>query len=138
MKWKWLCIPVDCWPASLPWNCGQFHRLQGELAKACSTCPGGDRTRVSALHLLLESLSYSLSIQMPIHLHTLHLDMDDLISILLSPHGNMMTGLLTGAYKIEAARTCICVEEGSDMFTGTDKNSLSSAILKFLCIPVDC
>ena len=20
---KWLCVPVDCWPASLPWNCGQ-------------------------------------------------------------------------------------------------------------------
>jgi hypothetical protein len=79
---------------------------------------------VSALHLLLQSLSHALFIQWPKepHVHSLFLEMDDLIGILLSPHDNRMSGLLTDAYKIEAARSCICVEEGTDMVATRDNN----------------
>ena len=92
---KWLCVPVDCWPATLPWTCDKCHSVQE--GRVCTNCP--EMSRVSALLFLLQGLSYTLNILLPIQPHTpaLHLDMADLISILLSPHGNRMTGLLTGA-----------------------------------------
>ena len=55
--------------------------------------------------------------------------MDDLISILLSPHGNRMTGLLTGAYNIEAASNCVCVEEGRELYIGHNNNNNNSISL---------
>jgi hypothetical protein len=49
--------------------------------------------------------------------------MDSLITILLSPHNNRMSGLLTRAYAIEADRTCICVEEERELQNMIDINS---------------
>ena len=42
------------------------------------------------------------------------LPLDLLLHILLSPHNRRMTGLLLGAYSMEEAIDCICVEGGED------------------------
>ena len=106
---KWLCVPVDCWPTTLPWTCSSCSTVQ--QGRVCARCPGS--TRIRALLLLLQGLAYTLEAILPIIPHTpaTHLDMDDLIGILLSPHGNRMSGLLAGAYNTTAAEHCICVEE---------------------------
>ena len=125
---KWLCVPVDCWPTSLPWTCGSCHSVQE--GRVCASCPGSSRIR--ALLLLLQGLAYTLQAILPIIPHTpaTHLDMDDLISILLSPHGNRMTGLLTGAYNIQAAQHCVCVEEEGGLLNSNDSNLISTLRMK--------
>ena len=77
------------------------------------------------MRLLLDSISSALTIQMPIEssTHPTHLDMDTLINILLSPHNNRMTGMLTRAYAFHSARTCICVEEERELQEELDNNS---------------
>jgi hypothetical protein len=61
------------------------------------------------------------------HTPDLFLKIDDLVGILLSPHGNRMSGLTVDAYTIEAARDCICMEmeEGEAPATSTEYNSNS-------------
>jgi hypothetical protein len=105
---KFLCVPLDCWPRELVWHCPQCEGLQQADARICSTCTSGERTRAPALRLLLHFLSHALSMQCPEEPHapSLFFEMDDL----LSRPGNRMSGLTVDAYKIEAARSCICVE----------------------------
>jgi hypothetical protein len=112
-----LSIPEDSWPASLLWNCHQCRRLRGDTARLCSHCHGGNRSQAWALRLLLDSIFTALTIQMPFESfnHPTHLVMDTLIHILISPHNNRLTGLLTGAYTFHAARTCICVDEEREL-----------------------
>ena len=45
---KWLCVPVDCWPVTLPWTCGKCHGVQE--GRVCTNCP--EMSRVSALLFL--------------------------------------------------------------------------------------
>ena len=59
---KWLCVPVDCWPTSLPWTCGSCHTVQE--GRVCASCPGS--TRIRALLLLLQGLAYTLQAILPI------------------------------------------------------------------------
>jgi hypothetical protein len=88
-------------------------------------CPGENRSRAGALRLLLDSISAAFTIHLPIQssTHHTHLEMDSLITILLSPHNNRMSGLLTGAYAIEVARICICVEKERELQDMIDSNS---------------
>ena len=60
------------------------------MARLCSHCTGGNRSRAWALKLLLDSISLALTIQLPIEssTHTTFLAMDSLIHILLAPHNN--------------------------------------------------
>jgi hypothetical protein len=120
---------LDCWPRELVWHCPQCKGIQQAAARICSTCSAGERTRASALHQLLLSLSHAPSMQCPQtpHAPSLFLEMDDLVGILLSPHGNRMSGLTVDAYKIEAARSCICMEreEGKATALSIDYNSNS-------------
>jgi hypothetical protein len=122
---KFLCVPVDCWPRELVWLCPSCKATQPSDARVCSNCSTSS-TRASALYNLLQSLSYALAIQCPITPHTpdLFLGIEDLVSILLCPHGNRMSGLSVGAYAIEAARDCLCVEkeEGEATTISTDYN----------------
>jgi hypothetical protein len=109
----WLTLPTDSWPANLPWNCHQCGARQGGAVRLCTICPGSNRSRAWALKLLLDKLSHSLSLQLPESVSpSKFYPMDLLISLLLSPHGINLSGMLTNAYARSAARTGICVEEG--------------------------
>jgi hypothetical protein len=125
---KYLCVPLDCWPRELVWRCPRCKGTQPSAVRICSTC-STNSTRSSALHQLLLSLSNNLSMQCPEtpHAPDLFLEMDDLVGIQLSPHGNRMSGLTVDAYKIKAARSCICVEmeEGEAPALSTDYNANS-------------
>ena len=50
---------------------------------------------------------------------------DTLLTILLSPHNNHMTGMLSGAYHITRAVDCICVAAGGRAMEARDINANS-------------
>ena len=105
---RWLTLPTDSWPADLPLNCHQCGVRQGGAVRLCTSCLGGNRSRAWALKLLLDKLSLSLSLQLPESMSpSKFYPMDLLISLLLSPHGINLSGMLTNAYARSAAMTCI-------------------------------
>ena len=72
-----------------------------------------DGSRAWALKLLLDKMSHSLSLQLQESISpSKFYPMDLFITLLLSPHGNNLSGMLTNAYARSSARTCIFVEEG--------------------------
>ena len=109
---RWLTLPTDSWPQDLPWDCHQCGGRQGGAARLCNTCPAGNRSRAWALKLLLDKISTSLTIQLQESISpSKFYPMDLFITILLSPHGHNLSGMLTDAYTRSSARTCIFVEE---------------------------
>ena len=113
-----LCLPTPSWPQGLEWNCGACQaRNNGDEPALCRHCTAPTRSRSMVLKNLLDSMSVALVYQLEedtANNTTTILPLDLLLHILLSPHNRRMTGLLLGAYSIEEAIDCRCVEGGED------------------------
>ena len=118
---RYLCLPTPSRPQGLESNCGACQaRNTGEVT-LCNHCTSATRSRSLVLKNLLDSMSKALTIQLegdtPATTISIY-PMDLLLHILLSPHNRRMSGLLRGAYGIEEAVSCRCVEEAEDHLSG--------------------
>lgn len=110
-------VSRNVWPASLSWDCPQCGGTQDGEVKTCSSCPanmpavlrGRHVTLQRTMALLTTTLKNQLATDTPSSADTL-LPIPTLMDVLFSPHNQRLTGLCRGAYGIDRAIDCLCVE----------------------------
>ena len=101
---RWLTNPKDAWTLDLPWDCRQCGLHQGGASHT------GNTSRARALSNLLDSISSFLSSYMPDYtIPTNFYPTNTLLTTLLSPHNNHLTGI------IPRATNCIWVAAGGSV-----------------------